>query len=99
MLDLATNAWFTHALLPVLGEGSGSPDIGEEEGRATCRVENGGCISLTFRAVHTFLDRNTGCLFGQAVAASCCAPLLAGDGAVTEVALSLVVASVWAWRG
>ena len=44
--------------------------------------------------MHTFLDRDTGCLFGQAVAALCVAPLLAGDGAVTEVDLSLAVASV-----
>lgn len=94
MLGPATNARFTHAVLPASGEGGGAPDVGEEGGRATCRREDGGRISLTFRAVHTFLDRDTGCLFGQAVAASCDAPLLAGDGAVTEVALSLAVASV-----
>ena len=39
-------------------------DIVEEEGRATCRVEDGGHISLMFYAVHVFLDRHTGCLFG-----------------------------------
>ena len=88
------NARFTHAVLPASGEGDGAPDVGEEGGRATCRVEDGGRISLAFCAVHTCLDRDTGCLFGQAVAASCCAPLLAGEGAVTEVVLSLAVASV-----
>ena len=65
-----------------------------EGDRATCRVEDGGRISLTFRAVHTFLDRDTGCLFGQAVAASCNAPPLEGDGAITEVALSLAFVSM-----
>ena len=41
-----------------------------------------------------FLDRDTGCLFGQAVAASCNAPPLEGDGAITEVALSLAFVSM-----
>ena len=57
-------------------------------------MEDGGCISLVFCAAHMFLDRVTGCLFVQAVAALCDAPLLVGDGAVTGVALSLEAASV-----
>ena len=40
-----------------------------------------------------------GARVGAAVAASCGEPLLAGDGAVTEVALSLAVASVRTQRG
>ena len=93
------NVGFTHAVLPASGKGSGAPDVGVEGDRATCRVEDGGRISLTFCAVHTFLDHDTGCLFGQAVAASCDAPLLVEDGTVTEVALSLAVAFVQTRHG
>ena len=99
MLRPATNARFTHSVLMASGEGGGAPYVGEEGCRATCHVEDGDRISLMFHAVHTFLDRNTVCLFGQAVAALCDWPLLAGDGAVTQVSLSLAVASVRTWRG
>lgn len=50
-------------------------------------MEDGGNISLAFRAVHTFLDCDT-------VKASCDTPLLVEGGAITEVALSLTAASV-----
>ena len=95
VLNPTTNVLFTHLVLPAPREVRGGKDVGEEGNSATCRVEDGGRISLTFCAVHTFLDPNTGCLFGQAVTASYGAPLLAGDDAITEVALALAVASVW----
>ena len=63
ILGSETNARFTHSVLPVSGEGDSVPDIGEDGGKATCRVEVRGRISLTFHAVHMFLDRNIGCLF------------------------------------
>ena len=49
------NARFSHTVLPASGEGNGAPDVGEEGGRATCRVEDGGHISLTFCVVHMLL--------------------------------------------
>ena len=72
MLGPATNTRFIHPVLPASGEWDGVPDIREEG----ARPPDGDCISLTFRAVHIFPDRNTGCLFGQAAAASYGAPLL-----------------------
>ena len=64
ILGSAMNTWFTHSVLPALGEGDGASDVGGEGDRSTCCVEDGGRISLTFCAVHTFLDRNTGFVFG-----------------------------------
>ena len=67
ILGSTTNARFTHAVLPVSGKGPGAPDVGVEGDRATCRVEDGYRISLTFRVVHTFLDRKQGACLGKSL--------------------------------